>query len=142
MFKKFSFLIPLLILPFVLVGCFNLQTLDEMVVKQNEELAQSARDNFEDDLDVAKAELKQKAKDKAYEVAEKAFHFVAESLTNEAKDRIDDWLASHNFNEYGDPEDTMYAGGSPLFDEGTGEQKDKYEYILEQHPELVDELGL
>jgi hypothetical protein len=39
-------------------------------------------------------------------------------------------------NEYGDPKDTMYAGGTPLFNEMTGETVDRYEYILKQHPEL------
>ena len=39
-------------------------------------------------------------------------------------------------NPYGDPKGTSYAGGTPLFDERTGARKDRYEYILEKHPEL------
>jgi len=35
----------------------------------------------------------------------------------------------------------MYAGGTPLFDERTGRVRDKYEYILERHPELRRRVG-
>ena len=54
----------------------------------------------------------------------------------ETKKRIDRWIQENNRNPYGDPKDTMYAGGTPLFDERTGNSKDKYDYILEKHPEL------
>lgn len=50
--------------------------------------------------------------------------------------RIDRWIAEHDLNEYGDPEGTTYPGGTPLFDENTGESCERYEYILEKHPEL------
>lgn len=36
-------------------------------------------------------------------------------------------------NKYGDPADTVYAGGNPLFDIKTGQLKDLYEYILSKH---------
>jgi hypothetical protein len=29
----------------------------------------------------------------------------------------------------------MYAGGTPLFDERTGERKDRIAYVLERQPE-------
>jgi hypothetical protein len=50
--------------------------------------------------------------------------------------RIDEWIARNRLNFYGDPEGTMYTGGTPLFDEHTGIVKDRYQYILERHPEL------
>jgi hypothetical protein len=50
--------------------------------------------------------------------------------------RIDRWIKEKRRNPYGDAPDTMYAGGTPLFDERTGRARDKYEYILERHPEL------
>ncbi len=53
--------------------------------------------------------------------------------------RIDRWIASRGLNLYGDPPDTMYTGGSPLFDERTGILEDRYDYILKQHPELRDD---
>lgn len=50
--------------------------------------------------------------------------------------RIDEWIARNGLNAYGDPPETMYAGGTPLFDERTGIVKDRYQYILDRHPEL------
>jgi len=55
------------------------------------------------------------------------------------KKRIDRWIQKKGLNPYGDPPDTMYAGGTPLFDERTGKTRDRYEYILERHPELRSE---
>lgn len=52
------------------------------------------------------------------------------------KQHIDRWIQKNNLNEFGDSKDTVYAGGNPLFDMFTGQMKDRYEYILEKHPEL------
>lgn len=50
---------------------------------------------------------------------------------------IDLWLAARRdtINEYGDPVGTMYTGGTPLFDETTGQPIDRYEYIMRKHPD-------
>jgi len=58
-------------------------------------------------------------------------------VSNELKQKIDRWLQQSGRNEYGDPKGTVYAGGNPLFDERLPNLKDKYEYILEKHPELL-----
>lgn len=50
--------------------------------------------------------------------------------------RVDAWLAEKHLNQYGDAPGTHYTGGTPLFNERTGERKDRYEYILSKHPEL------
>ena len=55
------------------------------------------------------------------------------------KKRIDDWIKKGGRNEYGDPKDTVYAGGNPLFDERSPKLKDRYEHILEKHPELRED---
>jgi hypothetical protein len=52
------------------------------------------------------------------------------------KRKIDRWIEENKLNPFGDPSGTMYAGGTPLFDERTGRSRDRYEYILEKHPEL------
>jgi len=52
------------------------------------------------------------------------------------KRRIDRWIKENNRNPYGDPQGTMYLGGTPLFDERTGRTRDRYDYILDKHPEL------
>jgi len=59
-------------------------------------------------------------------------------ITEAVRQRIDRWLKDGDRNEFGDPEGTVYAGGTPLFDERTGRSKDRYDYILERHPELGD----
>ena len=51
------------------------------------------------------------------------------------KTQIDIWIQENDLNQYGDPKDTAYAGGTPLFNEATGETTDRYEYILQRHPD-------
>lgn len=58
------------------------------------------------------------------------------SVDEKTKRRIDDWIKDENLNPYGDPRDTVYMGGTPLFNEMTGQTKDRYQYILDKHPEL------
>lgn len=48
---------------------------------------------------------------------------------------VDAWLAARGLDPYGSSEGTMYAGGSPLFDERTGETTDRLEYVYAKHPE-------
>jgi hypothetical protein len=51
--------------------------------------------------------------------------------------KIDAWLAAHtdSLNRYGDPIGTAYTGGTPLFNESTGQTISKYDYIVRQHPD-------
>jgi hypothetical protein len=58
------------------------------------------------------------------------------AVDDATRERIDRWIKEKGLNSYGDPKDTVYAGGTPLFDERTGRSRDRYEYILERHPEL------
>jgi hypothetical protein len=58
------------------------------------------------------------------------------SISPEQKKRIDDWIRQAGRNQYGDPADAVYPGGNPLFNLLTGQQRDRYEYILSRHPEL------
>ena len=48
---------------------------------------------------------------------------------------VDRWLQEHKLDRYGNAEDTMYAGGTPLFNEATGESRDRLEYVFERQPE-------
>ena len=52
------------------------------------------------------------------------------------RSRIDAWLNRNHLNPYGDAPGTHYTGGTPLYNEHTGERRDRYEYILSKHPEL------
>jgi hypothetical protein len=58
------------------------------------------------------------------------------SIKSELRDKIEAWLKATGRNEFGDPRDTVYAGGTPLFDERTGKTRDRFEHILEAHPEV------
>jgi hypothetical protein len=46
---------------------------------------------------------------------------------------LDQWAAEQHLNRYGDPPDTVYAGGTPLVDETTGRAKDRSTYIFAKH---------
>jgi len=56
-------------------------------------------------------------------------------ISFEEKQLIEAWILENNLNQYGDPKNTAYMGGTPLFDEKTGKSIDKYEYILRKHPD-------
>lgn len=50
------------------------------------------------------------------------------------------WLEEMNLNEYGDPDDTVYAGSNPLFDMESEELRDHYDYLVENFlPWMTDE---
>lgn len=57
-------------------------------------------------------------------------------IDEETRRRIDRFIRERGLNEFGDRPDTVYAGGSPLFNEMTGRHVDRYEYVLRRHPEL------
>jgi hypothetical protein len=47
---------------------------------------------------------------------------------------VDKWLAERRLDPYGSPEGTLYAGGTPLFDEKTGEHVDRLDYVYRRQP--------
>jgi peptidylprolyl isomerase len=58
-------------------------------------------------------------------------------ISEEEKRKIDTWLKKNKnkLNKYGDLNDTVYTGGTPLFNEKTGKTIDRYEYIIQKHPD-------
>jgi hypothetical protein len=50
---------------------------------------------------------------------------------------LDEELRRAGLNRYGDQPDTMYAGGTPLFDESTGRRSTRREYVAKKRPDLV-----
>jgi len=70
------------------------------------------------------------------EKMEKATNTQCTNLSEEVQNKIDAWIEENdNLNRYGDSQQTMYAGGTPLFDESTGKQINRYCYILGNHPQ-------
>jgi hypothetical protein len=47
---------------------------------------------------------------------------------------VDKWLAGRGLDPYGNPRGTLYAGGTPLFDERTGEHVDRLAYVYKRQP--------
>ncbi len=58
---------------------------------------------------------------------------VSPTVSDSEKQQIDTWIKNNNLNQYGDSKDTMYTGGTPLFNETTGQTIDRYDYIVEKH---------
>lgn len=56
-------------------------------------------------------------------------------ISKAEKTKIETWIIENDLNRYGDSKDTVYMGGTPLFNERTGERTDRYEYILRRHPD-------
>jgi hypothetical protein len=63
---------------------------------------------------------------------------LASSLTEAQKSYIDRVLVERGLNIYGDPKDTVYAGGNPLFDEVSGVMLDRHEYVVRKLPDILN----
>jgi hypothetical protein len=55
-------------------------------------------------------------------------------LPEAEKSQIEAWLEKNGYNQYGDKPDTIYMGGTPLFDELTGEYTKLYDYLVDKYP--------
>ena len=76
--------------------------------------------------------LGQTQKESIPEPAEQAKEEGSEISLKE-KQLIEAWIRENDLNQYGDIKDTVYMGGTPLFNETTSQSIDKYEYILQGH---------
>ena len=59
-----------------------------------------------------------------------------------AESCLDRQLAAKGLNPFGDPPGTMYAGGTPLFDEKTGQSISREQFIFSRHPEIARACGV
>jgi len=50
---------------------------------------------------------------------------------------LDRWLAEQKLDAFGSPQGTVYAGGTPLFDEATSTLRSRWDYVVSRHPGLV-----
>lgn len=65
------------------------------------------------------------------------------NITQSQAQLIEKWLYQQGLNYYGDPVNTLYEFGSPLIDKNGGDEViSRYDYIIDNHPELIDILGL
>lgn len=65
---------------------------------------------------------------------------AAVSLTAAQKKSIDEWLAKKGLNKYGDASNAIYTGGTPLFNEKTGKALERYDYILNKFPDILEQI--
>ncbi len=63
------------------------------------------------------------------------------NLTESQKEKIDSWLEENGYNRYGDAQNAIYKGGTPLFNEETGEAIDRYSYILKKFPDILNKIS-
>jgi hypothetical protein len=59
-----------------------------------------------------------------------------------AESCLDRQLTAKGLNPFGDPPDTVYAGGTPLFDEKTGRSTPREQYVFSRHPEIARACGV
>ena len=50
---------------------------------------------------------------------------------------VEKWLKGHGLDDYGNPKGTMYAGGTPTFDEATGRSVDRWTLVAKNRPEAL-----
>ena len=55
---------------------------------------------------------------------------AARTAVAAAESCADRWLAEHSLNPFGDPPETNYPGGTPLFDERTGVKRNRLEHLF------------
>jgi hypothetical protein len=55
---------------------------------------------------------------------------------------IEHYLEAHGLDGFGSPRGSMYPGGTPLFDEASGQRLTREEYLARRHPEILRECGL
>jgi len=61
-------------------------------------------------------------------------------LTREQKEKIDEWLEDNGLNKYGDTKGVYYPDGTPLINQETGEKMERYEYILQRYPDILNKI--
>ena len=58
-------------------------------------------------------------------------------ITAQQTECVEKWLKGHGLDAYGNPQGTMYAGGTPTFDETTGKSVDRWTLVMKNRPEAL-----
>ena len=61
-------------------------------------------------------------------------------LTRIEKKAIDDWLAANGYNRFGDRSGTAYPEGTPLIGQDGGAGINRFEYILQTLPDIMQKI--
>jgi hypothetical protein len=54
----------------------------------------------------------------------------------------DRWLSEHKLDTYGNPQGTNYIGGTPTFDEKTGQTIDRWVLVAKNRPDALRACGV
>jgi hypothetical protein len=63
-------------------------------------------------------------------------------LSTDQASCADRWLSEHQFDSYGNPKGTNYIGGTPTFDERTGQTIDRWVLVAKNRPEALRACGV
>jgi len=88
--------------------------------------------NFEEATGLNEFELWDNIKSK---VDKESSRLEKTALTELEQAQIEAWIIENDLNRYGDSKDTVYIGGTPLFDEATGKSTDRFDYIINKYPD-------
>lgn len=128
--KKASLLSFLLFLIIILSGCQLADALKEFDKKIGETFNEFQENEKKSIIELMEEERQGKKSTSTKE--------TADTITMEQKKKIDEWLLRRGLNRYGDDKSAMYPGGTPLFDEKTGQAIDRHDYLLNKFPNLLE----
>lgn len=126
--KKAGFFVSLLFLVLIFSGC----EINDVLKKLDDKIGQTFND-FQEDEKNSIIDLMEEKKD-----GEKKEEENENKISREQKEKIDNWLEKRGLNRYGDDKSAMYPGGTPLFNEKTGEAIDRFDYLLNKFPKLLE----
>lgn len=126
--RKAGFFVFLLFLVLILSGC----QINDVLKKLDDKIGQTFND-FQEDEKNSIIDLMEEKKD-----GEKKEEESENKISREQKEKIDKWLEERGLNRYGDDKSAMYPGGTPLFDEETGKAIDRFDYLLNKFPKLLE----
>lgn len=128
--KKAGLLSLLLFLIFSLSGCSAMEGL-----KKIDEKIGKTFNNFKEEKNNTIMDLMQEEKASTSTMEDQ---ITANDLSKKQKENIDKWLEDRGLNRYGDAPNAVYTGGTPLFNEKPGASIDRYDYILNKFPNILE----
>lgn len=137
--KFFKTILLLSILTLTLSGCSFIDNFGGL--KWLDEKAGNLFDDFNNEQKKSVMEFMEENKDGLPTEEAKEEKTGSNSLSAKDKEMIDAWLLKKGFNRYGDDKSAIYTGGTPLFNEKTGEVIDRYDYILNKFPDILERIG-
>jgi hypothetical protein len=136
-FTPKAYLLPAICLLFLLSGC-NVEQAGEKLKWVDQKIGEGLDKVKQEQQQSSEKEENNKSKENEGNKKESEKESVSsEDLTEEQKEKIDDWLEENGYNRYGDTAGAIYPGGTPLYNEETGESVNRYDHILKKFPDIL-----